>query len=367
MFQLIQTDGLARVGKFIFPQGVVDTPTFMPVGTYGSVKTLTVEDMKNSGTQIILSNALHLSLRPGLDIIKLHGNLHNFMNWKGPIITDSGGFQIFSLQKIRKITTEGVYFKNPVNGSLIFLTPEKSIKIQHDLNSNILMILDECIPYPSTWEYAQKSVNMSFNWAERSRFYFNKLCNTNMLFAIIQGSMFLDLRKISAQMLIDIGFDGYAIGGLSVGEPKDKMHDVLSQICQIIPEDKPRYLMGAGTPEDLVYAVCHGVDMFDCVMPTRNARNGYLFVSNGVIRIRNAQYKQDITPIDRYCDCYTCLHYTRAYLHHLDHCKEILGLHLNTIHNLRYYQRLMENLRQAIQIGNLKSFSDAFYRRIHHI
>lgn len=367
MFQLIQKDGLARVGKFIFPQGVVDTPAFMPVGTYGSVKSLHVKDIKNSGTQIILSNALHLWLRPGLDVIKLHGNLHNFMHWNGPIITDSGGFQIFSLQKIRKITKEGVYFKNPINGSRVFLTPEKSIKIQHDLHSNIVMTLDECVPYPSTWEYVKESVHMSLNWAERSRFYFNKLCNTNMLFAIIQGGMFLDLRNVSAKILMDIGFDGYAIGGLSVGEPREEMYRILSQICQVLPENKPRYLMGAGKPEDLVQAVCYGVDIFDCVIPTRNARNGCLFFSDGVIRIRNSRYRRDMAPIDRNCDCYTCLNYTRSYLHHLDRCKEILGVHLNTIHNLRYYQCLMQNLRQAIKIKNLKYFSDTFYRRIHHL
>lgn len=368
MFQVLQTDGLARVGKFTFSQGTVDTPAFMPVGTYGSVKTLTSEEIKSSGTQIVLGNALHLWLRPGLSIIKLHGNLHNFMHWDGPVITDSGGFQVFSLRKIRTITKKGVYFKNPINGECIFLTPEKSIEIQDTLHSNIVMILDECIPYPSSWKYVKESVNMSLNWAERSRYYFDKLRNTNMLFSIIQGGMFLDLRNISAKMLIDIGFDGYAIGGLSVGESKRDMYYILSEVCKIIPKNKPRYLMGAGKPEDLVKAVCHGVDMFDCVIPTRNARNGYLFVSDGIIRIRNSQYRQDTASIDRNCDCYTCLNYTRAYLHHLDRCKEILGVRLNTIHNLRYYQRLMEKLRQSIKMGTLQNFSDNFYRSlIHHI
>lgn len=364
MFQLLQTDGLARLGRFIFQQGIVDTPAFMPVGTYGSVKTLTPEEIKDSGAQIVLSNTLHLWLRPGQDIIKLHGSLRDFMHWKGPIITDSGGFQIFSLKKIRTITKKGVYFKNPINGYLVFFTPEKSIEIQNDLNSNIITTLDECIPYPSDWEYAKKSMNMSLHWAERSRFYFDELRNTNMLFAIIQGGMFLDLRNISAKTLIDIGFDGYAIGGLSVGESKKEMYRVLSQVCRIIPENKPRYLMGSGRPEDLVKAVCYGVDMFDCVIPTRNARNGYLFVSDGIIRIRNTRYKQDITPIDRNCDCYTCQNYTRAYLHHLDRCKELLGVRLNTVHNLRYYQRLMEELRKAIKMKNLKDFVDIFYCQI---
>lgn len=367
MFQLLQTDGSARLGKFNFQQGIVNTPAFMPIGTYGSVKTLTAEEIKDSGTQIILSNTLHLWLRPGQDIIKLHGNLRSFMNWKGPVITDSGGFQIFSLQKIRTITKEGVYFKNPTNGHLVFLTPEKSIEIQNDLDSNIVMVLDECVPYPSIWEYVKQSINMSLNWAERSRYYFDKLRNTNMLFAIIQGGMFSDLRNISAKKLIDIGFDGYAIGGLSVGETKSEMYRILSQVCHIIPKNKPRYLMGCGKPEDLVKAVSCGVDMFDCVIPTRNARNGCLFITDGIIRIRNSRYKKDITPVDQYCDCYTCQNYTRAYLHHLDRCKEVLGVRLNTIHNLRYYQRLMEELRKAIEMGNLKKFTDIFYHRMSYI
>lgn len=366
MFQLLQKDGGARLGRFVFQQGIVDTPAFMPVGTYGSVKTLTPEELRDSGAQIVLSNTLHLWLRPGQDIIRLHGSLSEFMHWGGPIITDSGGFQVFSLQKICKINKQGVYFKNPSNGRIVFLTPEKSIEIQHDFNSNIVTILDECVPYPSTWKYVQKSVNMSLNWAERSRLCFNELRNSNMLFAIIQGGMFSDLRDISANVLINIGFDGYAIGGFSVGEPKDEMYRILSQLCQIIPENKPRYLMGAGRPEDLVQAVLYGVDIFDCVIPTRNARNGYLFVSDGIIRIRNARYKNDITPVDQCCDCYTCQNYTRAYLHHLDHCKEILGIRLNTIHNLRYYQRLMEDLRKAIKMKNVKDFIDIFHCRIHH-
>lgn len=365
-FQLLQTDGLARLGRFTFRQGIVDTPTFMPVGTYGSIKTLTPEEIQASGTQIILSNTLHLWLRPGQDVVKLHGDLRKFMRWMGPVITDSGGFQVFSLKKTCRITKKGVFFKSPVSGCVVLLTPEKSIEIQHHLNSNIVTTFDECIFYPNTWEYVKKSINLSLDWAERSRFRFNELNNKNMLFSIIQGGVFLDLRKISAQSLIDIGFDGYAIGGLSVGESKKEMYHILSQICQIIPENKPRYLMGSGKPEDLVKAVCLGVDMFDCVIPTRNARNGYLFVSNGVIRIRNSRYKRDTDPLDRLCNCYTCQNYSRAYLHHLDRCKEILGIRLNTIHNLRYYQRLMEGIRRAIKMKNLKNFSDIFYRQIHY-
>lgn len=365
MFKLLQTDDLARVGQFTFQEGKVDTPAFMPVGTYGSVKTLTPEEIKNSGAQIVLSNTLHLWLRPGLDVIRLHGKLNNFMHWDGPIITDSGGFQIFSLYKMCKITKKGVYFKNPINGNLVFLTPEISIDVQHYLNSNIVTILDECTSYYSTWEYVKNSVYMSLHWAERSRVHFDNLHNKNMLFGIIQGGIFEDLRKISLKALIDIGFDGYAIGGLSIGESREEKYRVLSQVCHMIPENKPRYLMGSGKPEDLVNAVCHGVDMFDCVIPTRNARNGYLFITNGVIKIRNSRYKQDMSPVDQYCDCYTCRNYTRAYLHHLDRCKETLGIRLNTIHNLRYYQRLMEELRYAIKRKCLKYFVNVFYRRMY--
>ncbi|WP_159714474.1 tRNA guanosine(34) transglycosylase Tgt [Blochmannia endosymbiont of Camponotus nipponensis] len=366
-FQLLQTDGCARLGRLVCSRGVIDTPTFMPVGTYGSVKTLTSEEIKASGTQIILSNTFHLWLRPGLNVVQLHGSLHKFMSWTGPIITDSGGFQVFSLKEMCTVTKEGVYFKSPIDGHRVFLTPEKSIEIQHDLQSDIVMIFDECVSYPNNWNYVKNSVNMSLNWAERSRLHFDALHNSNMLFAIIQGGMYKNLRDISAKELINIGFDGYAIGGLSVGEPKKEMYHVLSHICQIIPENKPRYLMGAGKPEDLLEAVRQGIDMFDCVIPTRNARNGYLFVSDGIIRIRNARYKKDIAPVDKNCDCYTCQSYSRSYLHHLDRCREILGVRLNTIHNLRYYQRLMKELRQAIKIKSLKKFIDIFYRRINRI
>ncbi|URJ28493.1 tRNA guanosine(34) transglycosylase Tgt [Blochmannia endosymbiont of Camponotus sp. C-046] len=366
-FQLLETDGYARLGKLICNQGIVDTPAFMPVGTYGSIKTLTSKEIKASGTQIILSNTFHLWLRPGSDIIKLHGGLHKFMNWTGPIITDSGGFQVFSLSKMCTITKEGVYFKSPINGRLVFLTPEKSIEIQHDLKSDIVMIFDECISYPNTWDYVKKSVNISLHWAERSRLHFDTLHNSNMLFAIIQGGMYENLRDISAKELINIGFDGYAIGGLSVGEPKMEMYRILSHICKLIPTNKPRYLMGVGKPEDLLEAVQQGIDMFDCVIPTRNARNGYLFVSDGTIKIRNAQYKSDTSPLDKKCDCYTCQNYSRSYLHHLDCCKEILGVRLNTIHNLRYYQRLMEGLRQAIKKKSLKNFINMFYKHVNSI
>ncbi|AGC03509.1 queuine tRNA-ribosyltransferase [Candidatus Blochmanniella chromaiodes str. 640] len=366
-FQLLQTDGHARLGRLICNQGIVDTPAFMPVGTYGSIKTLTSKEVEASGTQIILSNTFHLWLRPGLDIIKLHGSLHKFMSWNGPIITDSGGFQVFSLSKTRTITRKGVCFKSPIDGHLVFLTPEKSIEIQHDLQSDIVMIFDECISYPNTWDYVKKSVNISLNWAERSRLRFDTLHNSNMLFAIIQGGMYENLRDMSAKELINIGFDGYAIGGLSVGEPKKEMYRILSHICKLIPTNKPRYLMGAGKPEDLLEAVQKGIDMFDCVIPTRNARNGYLFVSDGTIKIRNAQYKKDTSPLDGDCDCYTCQHYSRSYLHHLDCCKEILGVRLNTIHNLRYYQRLMKELRQAIKTKSLQNFIDIFYKRVNRI
>ncbi|URJ30960.1 tRNA guanosine(34) transglycosylase Tgt [Blochmannia endosymbiont of Camponotus sp.] len=366
-FQLLQTDGCARLGRLICNRGIVDTPAFMPVGTCGSIKTLTSEEIKESGTQIILSNTFHLWLRPGTNIIKLHGNLHKFMNWMGPILTDSGGFQIFSLSKIRMITKEGVYFKSPIDGHLVFLTPEKSIETQHDLQSDIVMIFDECTSYPNTWDYIKKSVDLSLHWAERSRLRFDTLHNSNMLFAIIQGGMYEHLRDISAKELINIGFDGYAIGGLSVGEPKKDMHRILSHICKIIPKNKPRYLMGAGKPEDLLEAVRQGIDMFDCVIPTRNARNGYLFVSDGIIKIRNTQYKTDTSPIDKNCNCYTCRYYSRSYLHHLDRCKEILGVRLNTIHNLRYYQNLMKELRQAIKMKSLKNFINIFYQRTNRI
>ncbi|STQ74174.1 tRNA guanosine(34) transglycosylase Tgt [Hafnia alvei] len=362
-YVLDTTDGRARRGRLIFERGVVETPAFMPVGTYGTVKGMTPEEVKETGAQILLGNTFHLWLRPGQEIMKLHGDLHDFMQWKGPILTDSGGFQVFSLGKMRKIKEEGVHFRHPINGSPIFLSPEKSMEIQYDLGSDIVMIFDECTPYPADWDYAKSSMEMSLRWAKRSRQRFDELGNKNSLFGIIQGGVYEDLRDVSLKGLVDIGFDGYAVGGLAVGEPKEDMHRILEHVCPQIPEDKPRYLMGVGKPEDLVEGVRRGIDMFDCVMPTRNARNGHLFVTNGIVKIRNAQYKDDVTTLDAECDCYTCRNYSRAYLHHLDRCNEILGARLNTIHNLRYYQRLMAGLRQAIEDGKLDEFVADFYGR----
>ncbi|MFB6422104.1 MAG: tRNA guanosine(34) transglycosylase Tgt [Candidatus Malihini olakiniferum] len=363
-YELLQTDGSARRGRLVFERGVVETPAFMPVGTYGTVRGLTPDEVKETGTQILLGNTFHLWLCPGQKIITSHGDLHNFMQWHGPILTDSGGFQVFSLRDIRKITEEGVHFRNPINGDAIFLSPKKSMEIQYDLGSDIVMIFDECTPYPVSWDDAKRSVEMSLRWAKRSRKRFDELNNNNALFGILQGSVYEDLRDISMRGLLEIGFDGYAIGGLSVGEPKADMYRILEHICQKIPADKPRYLMGVGKPEDLVEGVQRGIDMFDCVIPTRNARNGYLFVTDGVVKIRNAVYKNDTYPLDQHCDCYTCLNYSRAYLHHLDSCHEILGARLNTIHNLRYYQRLMASLLHAIEHGNLERFVTSFYQKI---
>lgn len=362
-FELHTTDGLARRGRLTFDRGVVDTPAFMPVGTYGTVKGMTPEEVHATGAQVLLGNTFHLWVRPGQEVMKLHGDLHDFMNWQGPILTDSGGFQVFSLGDIRTITEEGVFFRNPVNGDKIFLSPEVSMEIQYDLGSDVVMIMDECTPFPATWEEAKKSMEMSLRWAKRSRDHFDKQGNKNALFGIVQGGMYEDLRDESLTGLLDIGFDGYAIGGLAVGEPKAEMHKILEHTCPLIPADKPRYLMGVGKPEDLVEGVRRGIDMFDCVMPTRNARNGHLFTTDGIVKIRNAKHKVDIGPLDAECDCYTCKNYSRSYLHHLDKCNEILGSRLNTIHNLRYYQRVMEGLRGAIEQGKLDEFVADFYAR----
>ncbi len=363
-FDLLKKQGRARRGRLSFERGAVETPAFMPVGTYGTVKGMTPEEVAETGAQILLGNTFHLWLRPGQDVMRAHGDLHDFMNWQGPILTDSGGFQVFSLGDIRKITEEGVHFRNPVNGDKIFMDAEKSMEIQYDLGSDIVMIFDECTPYPATHEEAKKSMEMSLRWAQRSRNHFDALGNKNALFGIVQGSVYEDLRDISAEGLTEIGFDGYAVGGLAVGEPKEDMHRVLEHICPKLPEDKPRYLMGVGKPEDLVEGVRRGIDMFDCVMPTRNARNAHLFVTDGVIKIRNAKHKSDTTALDPECDCYTCRNYSKAYLHHLDRCNEILGARLNTIHNLRYYQRLMEGLRNALDEGKLDTFVTKFYTRM---
>jgi queuine tRNA-ribosyltransferase len=363
-FELHQADkegSFARRGTITFPRGKVETPAFMPVGTYGSVKGLNPEQIEALGAHIILGNTFHLMLRPGTDIVKAHGDLHDFIGWDKPILTDSGGFQVFSLGDMRKITEEGVTFASPVNGDKVLMTPESSMEVQRDLGSDVVMIFDECTPYPATHQEAADSMRLSLRWAERSKNAHGE--NPSALFGIIQGGMYEDLREESLQGLLDIGFDGYAIGGLSVGEPKDDMMRVLRHTAPRMPQDKPRYLMGVGKPEDLVEGVRRGVDMFDCVMPTRNARNGHLFTHSGVVKLRNAANKTDTGPIDPYCDCYTCKNYSRAYLHHLDKCGEMLGASLNTIHNLHYYQTLMAGLRRALEEGTFAAFVDDFYVR----
>ncbi|MGR9073705.1 MAG: tRNA guanosine(34) transglycosylase Tgt [Gammaproteobacteria bacterium] len=360
-FKLINTDGLARRGRLQFGRGIVETPAFMPVGTYGSVKAMTPEEITSMGAQIILGNTFHLMLRPGMEVIKAHESLHRFMHWDGPILTDSGGFQVFSLGDLRKISEQGVTFRSPVNGSRIFMGPEESMRVQRDLGSDIVMIFDECTPYPATFSEAAESMRLSLRWAARSKAAHGD--NPAALFGIVQGGMFEELRFESIAGLVDIGFDGYAIGGLSVGEPKHEMMRMLDAIPSKMPVDKPRYLMGVGTPEDLVEAVRRGIDMFDCVMPTRNARNGHLFTSTGVVRIRNSRYQVDTGPIDESCDCYTCRNYSLSYLRHLDKCGEILGSRLNTIHNLHYYLNLMENLRTSIASRTLTAFVEEFYQQ----
>jgi queuine tRNA-ribosyltransferase len=360
-FKLMKTDGRARRGELQFARGTVQTPAFMPVGTYGTVKAMLPRDIHEIGAEIILGNTFHLWLRPGMDVIKLHGDLHDFIHWDKPILTDSGGFQVFSLGKLRKITEEGVTFASPITGSKVFLSPEVSMQVQRDLGSDIVMIFDECTPYPATEIEAKVSMELSMRWAKRSKVAHGD--NPNALFGIVQGGMHENLREESLAGLTDIGFDGYAIGGLSVGEPKEDMLRILDFLPPKMPAEYPRYLMGVGKPEDLVEAVRRGVDMFDCVMPTRNARNGHLFTSNGVVRIRNSQYKTDTGPLDAECPCYTCQNFSRAYLYHLDKCGEILSAQLNTIHNLQYYQTLMAGLRGAIEQGTLQRFVDGFYAR----
>ena len=359
-FELLKTDGRARRGRLVFERGVVETPAFMPVGTYGTVKGMTPEELDDSGAHICLGNTFHLMLRPGTGIIRQHGDLHDFMNWDKPILTDSGGFQVFSLGDLRKITEAGVTFRSPINGEKILLTPEKSMEVQRDLGSDIVMIFDECTPYPATEQEARVSMEMSLRWAKRSKEAHGD--NPAALFGIIQGGMYEGLRDVSLAGLEAIGFDGYAIGGLSVGEPKEDMIRIIDHTAPQIPEDKPRYLMGVGKPEDLVESVRRGIDMFDCVMPTRNARNAHLFTSHGLLRLRNSRYRRDTSPLDEKCSCYTCQKFSRAYLHHLDKCKEILGSQLNTIHNLHFYQQLMRSLREAIEQGRLSAFASQFQR-----
>lgn len=358
-FKVTDTDNQARHGTIQFPRGTIETPAFMPVGTCATVKAMTPEEVQATGAQIILGNTFHLMLRPGPEVITTQGGLHRFMHWEGPILTDSGGFQVFSLTELRKLSERGVEFRSPINGDLIDLTPERSIQMQHVLGSDIVMIFDECTPYPATEEQSKLSMELSLRWAERSKQAHGDA--SSALFGIVQGGMYPDLRQRSLEGLQTIGFDGYAIGGLSVGEPKPMMFSVLDALMPEMPKDKPRYLMGVGKPADLVEAVVRGVDMFDCVMPTRNARNGHLFTSSGVVKIRNSQHRNDETTLDSKCNCYTCQHFSRAYLHHLYHAKEILSARLNTIHNLTYYQTLMQGLRLAIRNGTLGDFVSDFY------
>ena len=360
-FELDRTSGKARRGRLKFPRGTVETPAFMPVGTYGTVKGMTPKDVEAIGAHIILGNTFHLMLRPGTEVIKKHGDLHDFMQWHGPILTDSGGFQVFSLGKLRKITEEGVTFKSPINGSKIFMDPEISMQVQRDLGSDIVMIFDECTPYPATPDQARKSMELSLRWAKRSKDAHGD--NPSALFGIVQGGMYEGLRSESLKGLVEIDFDGFAIGGLSVGEPKEDMLRILDYLPPQMPDNKPRYLMGVGTPADIVEAVRRGIDMFDCVMPTRNARNGHLFTFQGVIKLRNAKYRDDIGPLDPECDCYTCQNFSRSYLHHLDKCNEMLGAQLNTIHNLRHYQLLMQRIRDALTEDRFEQFVTDFYQQ----
>lgn len=360
-FNVSATDGKARRGEMTFPRGTVQTPAFMPVGTYGTVKGMLPRDIVEIGAEMILGNTFHLMLRPGTEVIKEHGDLHDFTQWHGPILTDSGGFQVFSLGDMRKITEEGVKFQSPIDGSPVFIDPETSIQVQADLGSDVVMIFDECTPYPATEKEADDSMQLSLRWAKRSKDAHGD--NPSALFGIVQGGMYESLRDESLAGLVDIGFDGYAIGGLSVGEPKDDMVRILDYLADTMPADRPRYLMGVGKPADLVEGVRRGIDMFDCVMPTRNARNGHLFTSTGIVKIRNARHRHDTGPLDKDCDCYTCANFSRGYLHHLEKCGEMLSAQLNTIHNLRYYQTLMTGLRDAIAEGELDAFADKFYRK----
>jgi queuine tRNA-ribosyltransferase len=359
-FSVNRTDGAARCGTLALAHGKVETPVFMPVGTYGSVKAMSPAELHETGAQIVLGNTFHLWLRPGLEVIAAHGGLHRFMGWDQPILTDSGGFQVFSLGAMRKISEEGVRFQSPVNGDRMLLTPEESVRIQRVLDSDVVMIFDDCTPYPASEPEAAASMRLSLRWAARSRAAHEG--NANALFGIVQGGVYESLRDESLAGLLDIGFDGYAIGGLSVGEPKEDMLRILAHVAPRLPQDRPRYLMGVGTPEDMVAAVLAGIDMFDCVMPTRNARNGMLFTRFGDLRLRNARYRSDTRPIDARCGCYACAHFSRAYVHHLQRANEILGARLATIHNLAYYHTLMRELCEAIAAGKVAAMTDAFRR-----
>ena len=359
-FELLAQSAVARRGRLEFARGRVETPAFMPVGTYGTVKGMTPEELRGIGAEIILGNTFHLMLRPGTEVIAAHGDLHDFMHWNGPILTDSGGFQVWSLAELRKLDEQGVTFASPIDGSRIFMGPEESMAVQRVLGSDIVMIFDECTAYPATLDQARASMERSLRWAARSKTAHAD--SPAALFGIVQGGMYAQLRAISAAGLIDIGFDGYAIGGLSVGEPEAERIEMLDVTCPKLPDDRPRYLMGVGRPEDIVAAVARGVDMFDCVLPTRNARNGHLFTRFGDIRIKNARYRMDTAPLDAECGCYTCRNYSRAYLKHLHRCNEIQGARLATIHNLYYYQQLMREIRAAIEADEFSEFARKFER-----
>jgi queuine tRNA-ribosyltransferase len=375
-FSLLATDGDARRGRLEFPRGTVDTPAFMPVGTYGTVKAMTPEELVSVGAQIILGNTFHLMLRPGIEVIRAHGGLHRFMNWRSPILTDSGGFQVFSLASMRKLTEEGVRFRSPVDGAEVFLSPERSMQLQRELGSDIAMVFDECTPYPATEAEARASMELSLRWARRSHAAYHRLPVNHdngrndgapgSLFGIVQGGVYAPLRAASLDGLIAIDFAGYALGGLAVGEPEEERLRVLEETAPLMPKERPRYLMGVGRPADIIAAVKRGIDLFDCVMPTRHARNGHLFTSSGVLNIRNAIYMNDTRPLDESCECYTCRHYSRAYLRHLDQAKEILSSRLNTIHNLFFYQKLMTGLRVAIGERDLEGFARGFQARAAH-
>jgi queuine tRNA-ribosyltransferase len=371
-FDVVARDGAARRGRLHLRHGTVDTPAFMPVGTYGTVKAMTPRELEELGAQIVLGNTFHLWLRPGLEVIGRHGGLHRFMGWGHPILTDSGGFQVFSLGQLRRIGEEGVRFASPVNGDRLLLTPEESMRIQHVLDSDVAMVFDECTPYevdgsPATRAHAAASMRLSLRWAARCRAEFDRLAagqpRRNALFGIVQGGMYEDLRDESLAGLVDIGFDGYAIGGLSVGEPKEDMRRVLAHTAPRLPAARPRYLMGVGTPEDLLDGIAAGIDLFDCVLPTRNARNGWLFTARGDVKIRNARHRDDTGPLDPDCACYACRHFSRAYLHHLQRVNEILGARLNTIHNLHFYLDLMRRARAAIEAGHFAAFAAEARRR----
>ncbi|MBT8133669.1 MAG: tRNA guanosine(34) transglycosylase Tgt [Gammaproteobacteria bacterium] len=367
LFKLYKENKGARRGQLSFERGTIETPAFMPVGTYGTVKAMTPEELSDIGAEIILGNTFHLMLRPGTAIIQKHGDLHDFMHWQKPILTDSGGFQVYSLAKMRKISESGVLFQSPVDGRKIELTPEYSMQVQKELGSDIVMIFDECTPYPATEKQAEESMQLSLRWAERCKTAHQanfKDTTPSALFGIVQGGMYQAQRHKSAEGLVSLGFDGYAVGGLSVGEPMEERNQVLDFTVPKLPTDKPRYLMGVGRPEDIVEAVRRGIDMFDCVIPTRHARTGFLYTSQGILKIRNSRYQDDIRPIDENCQCYTCKNYSRSYLRHLDKCGEILGSRLSTIHNLYYYQQLMRDIRNAIENDRFEEFADEFYGQI---